>query len=236
LTTKKLAIVGAQELTRNNAPWNDPDCDIWVISNWANANWCKRCNGVIEIHEPHVYRNHEKDPQYWQWLQDNQTARVIMFYPDDRVPMAEHYPLGKVSGLIENLKVRGREAQNFASSVDYALALAIVEQYEQIDVYGVEMAHSSEYRSQQASFAFWVGFCAGKGINLNINCTQGLFIKPLYGTFGNADGDLDSYIEGITQQLNETKKNVDMLEGAIGIVRQMKSDRMEIMQGETHEN
>lgn len=224
---KKLAIVGAQELTRDNAPWDDEAFDIWTISNWSKAEWCKRCDGVIEIHEPKVYKNHPADGDYWNWLQTQDSAKVFMLYPDERVKNCQLYPLHGALQLTRNLKVLGEEAQNIASSIDYAVALAIIEGYEQIDVYGVEMARSSEYKNQQASFAFWVGLCAGKGIALNINCTRGLFVKPLYGTINTAEADVGKYIKGISFQMEEANKTLSMLEGARQMLEQFKSEEIE---------
>ena len=205
-------------------PWDDKSFDIWAISNWANAEWCKRCDAVIEIHEPQIYKSHPRDNGYWNWLLSNTTAKVYMLYPDYRIQMAEQYPISDVIGLITNVKTFGKEAQNFASTVDYSLALAVLHGYNQIDIYGVEMAHSSEYKSQQNSFTFWIGFCSARGIEINLHCTDGLFVKPLYGCIANHENQLDSYMVGIQQQQRETQQQLDTITGALELVKQMKNE------------
>ena len=219
---KKLAIVGAQERTRNNAPFDNPEYDIWVVSNWANAEWAKRVDAVIEVHNQGIYKNHPKDPAYWYWLQNNETATVYMQYPDKSVPRSVEMPIEELQALTDNLHVLGQSAQVINSSIAFALALAIHLGYEQIDIYGVEMAASSEYRSQQPIFAFWVGYAAGKGIKLNVNCTEGLFIQPLYGyesMYNNEE--LHNYLSGLKEQEAETMKQKFMIDGAMQIIRQL---------------
>lgn len=222
---KKLAIVGAEQSTRDNAPWDDEEFDILVISNWANASWAKRKDIVIEIHDPELYEKHPKDPAYYQWLLQEKHATVYMKRQDVKVPASKPFPLEDVFGLTGNLKVNGNDAKIINSSIAFGMALGILLGYEQIDVYGAEMAQSSEYRSQQPIFAFWVGYAAGKGIKLNINCSERLFVQPIYGYEDQFGGEkLQGYIDGLSQQKSEIDKQALMLEGALALVRQMRDE------------
>ena len=216
----KLAIVGAEPQTRDNAPWDDSDYDIWAISNWAAAGWMKRCTAVVEVHKPELYRNHPKDPTYWTWLK-NTRIPVYMQTVDDGVPASIEYPLREVLSMLP-IKVKGLSARPLNSSIAYAIGLAILQGYEEIDLYGIEMASSSEYRSQQPIFSFWVGFAAGRDIDLNINCTDKLFIQPLYGYEETMNNDkIHSYISGMKEQQAELLKQSNMLEGALALARQL---------------
>jgi len=218
---KKLAIVGAQELTRDNAPFDNKDYEIWTISNWANADWCKRVDAVIEIHTPDVYKNHPLDSEYWSWLQKTKkTIYMLDLHPS--ISNAKQYPLDKVSEL--SLSVHGNPTNNFGSSVDYALALAIQLGYKEVEVYGVEMAESSEYKNQQSSFAFWVGVAAGRGISIDLKCTDKLFNKPLYGRFPDTTKKLHEYTSGLKSQKLENTKQGHMLDGALQILNQLIED------------
>lgn len=217
---KKLAIVGAEPQTRDNAPWDDSSFDIWAISNWAAADWMKRCDAVIEIHKPELYQNHPKDPIYWNWLKTTKTP-VYMQLWDENVPASIEYPLREVLAMLP-MKVKGLAARPLNSSIAFALGLAILKGYKDIDLYGIEMAASSEYRSQQPIFSFWVGFAAGRGVNLNINCTHKLFVQPLYGYEEMLNNDkIHSYINGMKEQQAELLKQSHMLEGALALARQL---------------
>lgn len=217
----KLVIVGAEPRTRGNAPWEDSNCDIWTISNWANADWAKRVSAVVEIHKPELYKQHPLDDKYWDWLQ-NGSVPVYMQAVDPLVPSAQVYPLDDVLSMLKKLKVNGKDARPLNSSIAFALSLGILMGYKEIDVFGVEMSNSSEYRSQQPIFAFWVGFAAGRGVKLNINCTQDLFIQPLYGYEDMLNNEkLHSYINGLKEQQAEVLRQNHMIEGALQLARQL---------------
>jgi hypothetical protein len=218
---KKVAIVGAEPLTRDDAPFDNHEYEIWAISNWANADWMKRCDQVIEIHKPEVYKDHPNDPSYWGWLQ-NTDIPVVMQSPDPDIKNSCYYPLGEIREMLSGFWVKGKPAQALNSSIAYAIALAVLQNYSVIDVYGVEMSNSSEYRSQQPIFAFWIGFAAGKGIKLNVNCTQDLFVQPLYGYEDMMNNEkLHSYINGLKEQQDELKRQENMVEGALTLARQL---------------
>ncbi len=217
----KLAIVGAEPKTRDKAPYDDPSYDIWFISDWANSDWAKRFTASIEIHLPKIYENHPRDPKYYEYLK-NTTTPVYMQNVDKNIPASVEFPLEDVKKLVDNMKILGRGVSVWNSSVSYLLSLAIVKGYEEIDVYGVEMSNSSEYHSQQPIFAFWVGYAAGKGIKLNINCTLGLFDQPYYGYQDIIfDDKLHSYINGMKEQQADLLKQSNMLEGAMVFARQL---------------
>jgi len=178
---KKLVIVGAHKLTRDNAPYNDHECDIWGICHYGRAPWMLRCDALIEIHKPILYMHHPEDTGYWEWLQET-VMPVYMLDPHPDIKNAEPYPLHAIEyNLLGNVFVHGEPVMNLGSSIDFALALGIFFRYESIDVYGVEMGIDSKYVTQRPGFAFWAGLAAGLGIEVNINCTDGLFPNKIYG-------------------------------------------------------
>jgi hypothetical protein len=54
----------------------------------------------------------------------------------------------------------------FSNTVDYALALAIFQKYEYIDLYGINMELDTEYAYQKAGVEFWIGQAMGRGIKV----------------------------------------------------------------------
>lgn len=179
---KKLAIVGAHEATRDNAPFDNPDYEIWGITRYAKADWMKRCDTVIEIHPEPFYTNHPEDKGYWEWLQ-NTDATVRMLHLHMDIKNAVMYPLQSIRDeLLKNVYVHGERITNLGSSPDFAIALAIYQKYDVIDIYGVEMGIDTKYMTQRPGFAFWTGLAAGRGITLNVNCTDNLFTQPVYAS------------------------------------------------------
>jgi len=99
-------------------------------------------------------------------------------YPD--APMAIAYPFEDVFDMIKNVSHRDKPLEYITSSVAWAIALAVLQNRPEIDVYAIEM-RDREYKEQTDCFAFWLGFAAGRGTKININCADNIFDKPLYG-------------------------------------------------------
>jgi hypothetical protein len=77
------------------------------------------------------------------------------------VPTSIEYPIKEVVAYFGD--------DYFSSSFDYAIALAIYEGYERIDLWGVNMSASDEYVYQRPSFSYWLGMAKGMGINFQIH-------------------------------------------------------------------
>ncbi len=89
----------------------------------------------------------------------------------------ENYPLQEVMDFFDT--------DYFSNSVDYAIALAIYEGFDEIDLYGVNMAVDSEYAYEKAGVDFWCGVAKGKGVKVNVHGEQSTIMKTrdgfLYG-------------------------------------------------------
>lgn len=232
----KLAIVGAEEHTRHLAPFDDPDFDIWVFNEFAAADWCKRWSGCFQIHQPKVYRDpkNEKDPKHWAWLQQEHGKPIFMQAVDPQVPDSVKYPLEEINEtFLSTLTYEGlAQKRNYRATLAYAMALGLYKGYEEIDIWGVELAHYAEYRSQQTNFAFWVGLATGRGVKVDLHCCKGMFDQPLYGYEDFMEEDkIQRYLEGIRQQIAEEKEKLNKLQGAEMLAVQMLAERGEQEQG-----
>lgn len=216
----KLAIVGAETRTRENAPWNNQDYEILGISIWSHAAWMKRCDIVLEMHDLDSLVN-ESDKEYWPWLQKTDIP-VYTTKIDKRINNNKEYPITDIQNMIKHVKSNGNASKVLNSSISQAIALGILYEYSVIDIYGVEMANSSEYHSQQPVFMFWVGFAAGRGIEINVNCTSKLFDKPIYGYEEQSNYDkIHDLINGMKQQYETVNQQKWMLDGAMQLARQL---------------
>ena len=61
------------------------------------------------------------------------------------------------------------EQRYFTNSVCYMIAMAILEGYGRIELYGVKQAGMFEYMEQRRGVEFWVGYVLGRGIEVYIN-------------------------------------------------------------------
>lgn len=219
---KKVAIVGAQRDTRENAPFDDPTYDIWSFADWVCSDWLKRCTGLFEVHSPRNYMEHPRTPEYWEKLQTIEYPVYMYPVADPRVPGSVEYPLDGVLSLVSSGKQFGDPFKPLNCSVAYAIGLAIFKGYNVIDVYGVELNVVSEYMHQKGMFAFWSGVAVGRGIELNIYCSKGMFIEPLYGfedempTF-----IIGKYMEEISKQLQNSEREKLMAQGALQLASKL---------------
>jgi len=222
----KIAIVGTEEHTRHLAPWDDPDYQIWVFNEAANAEWCKRWDMCFQLHPPHVYQdlNNGKDPKHWEWLQTDHGPHkhIVMQKIATGVPNSQAYPLELVNKrFMSNLTWEDEHLKNFRATVSYAIALALLLEADQIDIYGVELVHTAEYRSQQMNFAFWVGMASAL-TRVTLHCSRGTFDQPLYGyeTYME-ETKLQQMLTGLKAQLEEEMAKVNQIRGAIQVCIQL---------------
>lgn len=198
---RTVAIVGSQIRTRSLAPFDDPDIDIWVFNEAANADWCKRADAVFQMHIAAIYRspNNRSDPEHWGWLQQPHAGlTVYMQDVDALVPCSVRYPLDEVAAaLLQGFRqgVERLSRRYFTSTVAYALALAIFQEYERILIYGVEMGGDTEYQYQRPGVLFWVGLALGRGIEVEFVSGDEIWDVPLYGYDGIIEIKPDEFAE-----------------------------------------
>jgi hypothetical protein len=180
---KTVAIVGTSGSTRDQAPYHDRSIPIWMFNSQPLADWVKekgRCDLVIELHQPGTFLNTPN--LYTKWLKDNTEVPIYMLNQMEEVTASVKYPLDEiVEKYLKDFKRDGTVIQYFTSSVCYAIALAIYQGYERIELYGVDMANNTEYIYQRDGIALWFGIALGLGIEVYIPRNCAMFNSPRYG-------------------------------------------------------
>lgn len=183
----RVVIVGSNQLTRHLINW-EQDADYWLFNEAAARSWAKTVTGVFQLHNPYIWRNRNNvnDPGHYSWLQEKHDFPIYMLdqYPD--VPSSVKYPLDDVSNkLLSNIRRKnGDIAKYFTSSVAYAIALAIYNGYNEIELAAIEMASGTEYSGQLPGVLLWIGIAAGNGINVILQNETKLMKSHLYGYQG----------------------------------------------------
>lgn len=189
---RSLAIVGSHPDTRENAPFDDPDYEIWLFNEAPQKpEIYKRWDASLQIHNEDVYTSETNwvNKEHWNWLQQDHGPgkRIFMQNADPRVPNSVRYPLEGVLSLVPYKYLR--------SSPALALALAIYLGYKDISLYGSELSSNTEYHYQAINYAFWIGFAHGYGVNLNMECWHQEFNQPIYGYEGELQLDKDHFLK-----------------------------------------
>lgn len=176
---KRLAIVGSGKLgTKELAPFDDLNFDIWIFNEAATSPWCKRWTALFQLHKPEIYQGVNTNyPNHWEWLRESHGKPVYMQAIDPLVPDSVAFPLDEVIALTDK--------RYLEATVCDVLGLAILQGYEHVEIYGVEMS-MTEYKYQAECWRFWVGFAIGRlgKEHVVLHSGQHLFEGPLYGYEG----------------------------------------------------
>ena len=160
---RQVAIVGLAPSTHDDAPYLDPDWEVWGLP-WDEERW-PYFDRLFDIHPlecirkatPSFYRigyeDRLKDLEHPLYMQQA--------YAD--IPNAAEYPLKEVSALVGDY---------YNSSIAYMLALAIFEEVDRVGIWGVDMigqgesGHADEYRDERPNCEYLLGFAKAKGIEI----------------------------------------------------------------------
>ena len=173
LQAKPIAIVGGSH-TFEEAPFDNLSVDILAFN--GRGRFYPRVTVVMDIHSK---ERQAQDEGRLEWLQN----ASIPIYTDrvrEDIPTSIVYPYKEAFALTEHMLHRGERLKYFTSSFAWAIALAILQERPKIEIYGIEMTATLEYKKQRSCFAFWTGFAGGRGIDIEINCADKIFRRPLY--------------------------------------------------------
>ncbi len=175
---RKVAIIGTAPLSRDMAPFDDNEYEIWVCSAGnIGQPGLKRITRWFELHaivELEAPENKSWATNYLKWLRE-QPFPVWMLEKNDLVPQAQVFP-GQ-----ELIAEFGREW--YTSSIAWMQALAIWEKVDEIGIFGVDMAADHEhYTGQRAGCRRFIEIAADRGIQTRIPWESCLGNPPpIYG-------------------------------------------------------
>ncbi len=172
---RELAIVG-NNAGINLSPVFQSNKEIWVTG--AKGPTLPRFDAAFQMHQSDAWL--EGHTYHRNWLYTNTTIPVYMRAAHPEIPMSIAYPFETAISMLRGAKLYGEPLKYFTSSPAYEIALAILFGFRKIELLGMDMV-DAEYERIREGFAFWVGFAAGRGIDLEINCADNIFNKPLYG-------------------------------------------------------
>lgn len=230
---KKVAIVGFAD-TKSEAPYPDPTWEIWGLNDLHGT--IPRYDRWFDIHprsnieqDCNLMRNKGVTPPENIGLNGLKKLNVPIYMHDhfDDIPNSIKFPLDEV---VKSFQF----GEYMTNSVSYMIALAILEGYQEISVYGVDMAVGGEYVEQRPSCEYWLGIAAGRGIKLYIPPASDLcHTRFMYG-FQEAkqsawEEKMDSMLknmmqrqQGIQNQEQQARDARMQYEGAIGFCRESK--------------
>lgn len=167
---KKVCIVGCSS-SKSLAPFDNPEYEIWGVNNlyhhvpratrWFEIHHITEKDGVYYRRDQKEFRGQTVNDYLkglGEWGVKN-NCPVYMQKKWDIVPTSVEYPIDDMTKAFGGY---------FTNTISYELALAIVERFTEIAVYGVDMAVDTEYHHQRPSCEFFLGIAFGQGIKINI--------------------------------------------------------------------
>jgi len=212
----KVAIIGWASSSRQEVPVTDDSFDFWSCNEVAKTyEKVKRWGAHFNLHKKEVI-----PPANKRWLSVRKEP-VILLEKDPEIPNGIVYPFDQVRATFG--KFLPQLNKYYTSSIAWKLALAILMDYKEIHLYGVDMAMDSEYQYQRPCCEFFLGFAMGKGVKVYVPKQSDLFFTPWIYSLEDPPKDeglitMDMIKERIRinqQEINEHTKAACRYEGAL---------------------
>jgi hypothetical protein len=181
-TRNKVAIVGfaPSSMTDVQFLFNDPDFEIWGLNQLyiAFPKIVQHATRWFQIHDRKSYdQTVQRDHSHHEWLAKQRAFPIYMQRREPDIPASVPFPKEKILSMFRRY---------FTNSISWEIALAIYEGFEEIHIYGVDMAQSSEYSYERPSVEYFCGFAEGRGIKLVIpeksDLLKSIFLYPFDNT------------------------------------------------------
>jgi len=154
----KVAILGFAP-SYVDAPFGDPSVHIWTM-NYHHQD-VTRTDRIFELHDwdTIVKEGH---------VQSLQASKAPVYLQDVRpeIPSSVRYP---IEAMTERYKLPNTDTPYFTNTASYMIALAIEEGVTELQLFGLDMTHDTEYGSQRPSCEFFLGVAMGRGIRVVIH-------------------------------------------------------------------
>lgn len=149
---ERVAICGFAPTTKDMAPFNDPNVEIWGCNELYEH--IPRIDVLFELHERSEYGytfGSTRGQAHLDWMRKNQVPIYMTKHYED-IPMSLPFPIKHITD---------RFGMYFNNSISYMIVLAILMKYKWIGIYGVDMAHATEFANQRPSVEYFVGWARG---------------------------------------------------------------------------
>lgn len=195
-TKDKVAICGMNSRTKDDAPFGNPDYEIFTLNEHGVS--IPRFDRLFQIHKWEKFAvNNLAHPNHLLYLQ-NQSGPCLFCRGVGRVEVdgkqmvcpwckegvytpldnrkleqviymqEEHEDIpGSVALPLDELtKMLPDGVPYFTSTFSMMLAMALLLGFPQIELYGFEMESDTEYAHQRVNAEYWVGFGRGRGVQI----------------------------------------------------------------------
>jgi hypothetical protein len=218
---KKVALLGYAPSWKL-APFDDPEVEIFSLNDFWK--YTPRWDRWFEVHDADTLGISKRDlgesevKRHLDWLKAQPPGKPIYMqaeFCDGRFPAAVPLPLDRLTE---------RFGRYFTSTIGMMIGMAIIDDYEWIGLYGIDLASDVEYQDQRPNAEYLVGYARGQGRTVVIPdssamCKAGHVYgieKPLVevGGIGLA---MSKHKQMLEKKHHETLAVLNTLDGAIQV-------------------
>jgi len=200
----KVAIVGFAP-SWNQAPFADESYEIWGLNELYKLfqkHPGTRADRWFEIHSRQSPSKNK--PEHIGWLK-SAPIPIYMWEEYEDIPNSVKFPKDDIVKWLEDQGYYG--AKYFTNSISWMIAYALYEGFEEIAIYGVDMAQDSEYQHQRPSCEYIIGICEGRGVKVTIPADSDLLKTGLLYGF-ETDNSMRIKMKSRMKELEGRKKGL----------------------------
>lgn len=167
-SARKIAICGFAQTSYMLAPWGNSEWEIWGLNALhKQIKWTNNITRWFQIHPKESVFGEGKGggKDHVEFLKQLKIP-VYMTQHYDEIPMSVAYPLKEICEWFSIGREKERQPY-LSNTISEILALLIYEivlqgrEVDEVGVWGVDMAHATEYSYQRSSCEFYLGIIEG---------------------------------------------------------------------------
>ena len=208
---KKVALIGYADSRKTFKP-EEYDGEIWIMNDMFDLGF--KFDRIFDIHDDQDILNRvtrRRDLNLFESFKKIQKP-IYMQHVWQEIPYSVEYPIGGIEKEFHLTEAMGQHLF-LTCSPAYMLALAIYEKFEQIELYGIDLAIDGEFKDELPGVLYWLGLASGRGINIVISETSPL-LKCFY-RYGYDDPKKDQaniFIENEIKRINSIKNTAEEIQ------------------------
>jgi len=159
--SRKIAIV-AKGGTSSLAPWRDKEWEIWGVP-WISY---PRVDVLFDIHEDELTRRSPEKAAKDDEIREQ--VKQYYWHLPCYCPPSRAYAYGNPKPFpIDEIMARFPRP-HLDNSIAYMIAFALMQDVEEIGLWGVHMVGRTELFWEKPSVTYWVGYAEGRGVKVTI--------------------------------------------------------------------
>lgn len=237
---KKVALAGFADVTLHHLKDVPDDWEIWTAGRgWVHPIINRRLDRIVEIHDwgwlKYLARKGgTTGRQHYDWLvKEKHDVPVYMMAEHDEVHNSVRYPFEEIEERFAGTVMWGdKPVRPFTCTLDYLMALALYEGYEEIRIIGVEMSYNTEYLYQKPGMAFWLGMANAMGVKVWFPPESMMFRPTTYHEGGHVIGrhTAEKFLEQAEVIYEQRRGTYEQQVGALNYALSVKADEAEVQE------